>query len=442
MGPFALILAGHLASLVGNSVLRFGLIVQTWTQTGRATDVVLLSLCAIVPQIAMSPTAGALVDRMHRRTALQMADAGGLVAVGALCLVYFLHGMKMELVYVAVALVGAAAAFQYPALLAAVPTLVRKDQLQRANGLFASAKNGAELGGPALGGVLVALPGLGAILLVDLASFVIALSAVRLARFTEPEQSQAQQPAKRLLAESLEGLRELWQRPSLRDLVAVDFLANLVTMLGFAVMQPMILARTGNDISALAAVNISIGIGSLAGGLLLAIWGGPRNRPRGMILGIAGLCLSSQIAMAAADSVVGWCLAILCGVLLIPMVNGAMQSVIQTKVPPALQGRVLGAVSFVSDVSLPIAMAASGPLADHIFEPQAATDSGLVHLLGPVVGEGPGAGMAALLFLAGICGLGAALWGLSRRTVRDIERLLPDLDTRHSNARNPEGNAT
>ncbi|MFF6952988.1 MFS transporter [Streptomyces iakyrus] len=429
MGSFWLIWAGHVVSLVGNSVLRFGLIVQAWTEEGRATDVVVLSLCALVPQIVLSPTAGALVDRMRRRTALQVADVGGLLAVGLLGAVYFSGGMDLWQVYLTVALVGAAAAFQYPALSAAVPVLVRADQLQRANGLLASAKNTAEVGGPALGGLMVALSGLGAILWIDLVSFVIALATVQLARFREPvrDGAAASEPRKRLSADSVEGLRELWRRPGLRDLVAVDFLANLVMVLGFAVVQPMVLARTDNDVTVLAAVNISIGLGGAAGGLLLALWGGPRNRTRAMMLGIAGMCLSSQMGMSVATGAVGWCAALFVGALLMPIVNGAMQSVIQTKVPHQVQGRVFGAVMFASQLSVPVAMAVSGPLSDHVFEPQAAADNGLVHLLGPVVGDGPGSGMAVLLLIAGVCGLGAALWGLSRRSVREIDTLLPDL---------------
>ncbi|MEU6575116.1 MFS transporter [Streptomyces sp. NPDC046805] len=432
MGSFGLIWAGHLTSLVGNSVLRFALVIQAWSEGGRAIDVVALSLCALLPQIVLSPTAGALIDRVSRRTALQLSDFGGLVAITLLTAVYFSDGVRMWQVYVAVSLVGAAGAFQYPALSSAVPVLVRKDQLQRANGLLSSAKSGAEVCGPALGGVLVAFSGLGFVLWADLASFVVALTTVRLALFHEPERPAAKAadaPRRRLWADSAEGLKELWRRPSLRDLVIVFFVVNLVMMLGFAAVQPMVLARTGDDASALAAVNTCIGIGSVGGGLLLAAWGGPKHRTRGMMLGIAGMCLSSQITMAMVDDTVGWCAAIMIGALLMPMINGAMQSLIQTKVPNALQGRVFGAVMFVSQLSVPLAMATTGLLIDHVFEPQAAADSGLVHALAPLVGDGHGSGMAALLLLAGVCGLGAALWGWSRRSVRAMDALLPDLDS-------------
>ncbi|MET7311735.1 MFS transporter [Streptomyces sp. NPDC005571] len=428
MGPFGLIWAGHLVSLMGTSALRFGLVIQAWADGGKATDVVLLSLCAMLPQILLSPTAGVLVDRLTKRMALQLADLGGLLSVSLLGVVYVTGGLQLWTVYLAVAAVGAAGAFQYPALSSAVPVLVREDQLQRANGLLSSAKNSAEICGPALGGALVAFSSLGMILCIDLASFVVAVVAVRLSRFTEtPPVPVAPAMRGRLLAESGAGIRVLWSLPSLRDLTLVFFIVNMVMMLGFSTVQPMVLARSGDDAVALAAVNTSIGVGSVVGGLLLAAWGGPRNRTRGMMAGIAGMCLSAQIVMSLVCGVPGWCVAIFFGALLMPLVNSTMQSLIQTKVPMELQGRVFGAVMFVSQLSVPLAMAASGPLVDQVFEPQAVEDRGLVHLLGPLVGHGPGSGMAAVLLISGLCGLGVALWGLLRRTLRDIETLLPDL---------------
>ncbi|WP_433442490.1 MFS transporter [Nonomuraea sp. CA-141351] len=418
---------GQVVTLVGNSVLRFSLVIQAWTVDHQATQVVALSLCALLPQMLLSPTAGAIVDRCRKRTALQLADAGGLVAVGAMAAVYFLGDLHLWLVYLTVALLGASAAFQFPALSSAVPLLVGKEQLQRANGLLATAKSVADVGGPALAGLLVLTGGLGAVLWIDLLSFAVALVTVRLVRMSGDAPGSATE-RKRLGADSLEGLRYLFAQPSLRGLILVFFTVNLVMVFGFAVVQPMILARTGSDVSALAGVNAGIGVGGITGGLLLAAWGGPKNRVRGMMLGVVGMCLSAQIVMAVVHGVVAWTAAILVGALIMPIVNGSMQSIIQTKVPKERQGRVFGAVMFVSQISSPVAMAFSGPLADHVFEPQAASGTGLPGLLRPLVGAGPGSGMAAMLLIAGLLGAGAALLGLARRAVRHIDVLTPDLE--------------
>ncbi|MEU7279567.1 MFS transporter [Streptomyces sp. NPDC045431] len=431
MGGFSVIWAGQVVSLVGNSVLRFAFVIEAWSAGERATAVTLLSLCALLPQVVLSPVAGALIDRSSKRTALQLADGGGLVVVAALCAVHFAgDGLQAWQVYPAVALLGVSAAFQFPAMASAVPMLVRTDQLQRANGMLASAKSTAEVGGPALGGVLVALSGVGVVLVADLISFVLALVTIRLVRFAGDARKAraAATGRKRILPDAVAGLRHLFRQPSLRDLMLTFCVVNLVMVFGFAAVQPMVLARTGNDAAALAAVNTAIGVGGVAGGLLMATWGGPRDRGRGMMLGIIGMCLTSQVAMALADGVVGWCAAIFAGALLMPLVNGAMHSLVQTKVEPEWHGRVFGAVMFLSQLSVPIATGVSGPLADTVFEPQAGAGTGLFTVLGPVLGDGPGSGMAGMLLIAGLLGVAVALWGLARRSIREIDVLLPDAE--------------
>ncbi|WP_405589018.1 MFS transporter [Streptomyces sp. NBC_01092] len=428
MGPFMLVWSGQAISLVGNSVLRFAFVFETWSATGRATALTTLSLCALLPQVLLSPLAGAFVDRVRRRTALQLADGGGLLIVALLGVLHFTGGLSTWEVYGAVMLLGCAAAFQFPALGAAVPLLVDKNQLQRANSLLASAKSTADVGGPALGGLLVTFSGLGFIIVADLVSFALALAAIRVVRMrgdTGPG-AKAGGPRGKLVAEAVEGMRFLFRLPSLRDLLLAFCFVNLVMVFGFAAVQPMVLARSGGETSALASVNTAIGVGGVAGGLLMAAWSGPKNRARGMLLGIIGMCLSAQVAMALAGGVVGWCAAILVGAALMPMINGTMQAIVQTKVPQEWHGRVFGAVMFLSQLSVPLATAVSGPLADHVFEPQAADGAGIFVVLGPVLGDGPGSGMAAMLLIAGLCGITVAVLGMSRRTVREIDTLLPD----------------
>lgn len=429
MGRFSIIWCGQVVTLVGNAVLRFAFVVHAWTTGQQATNVVLLSLCGFLPQVLLSPTAGALVDRCRKKTALRLTDGCGLVVVGALTAGYFAGTLTHWEMYVTTALLGAAAAFGVPALSSAVPLLVREDQLQRANGLLATATSGSEVCGPALAGVLLAVSGFGVILVVDLVTFGLALGSVWLVRIPEPRRTAAEPdgPKPHLLADSLAGLRYLYARPSLRALTIVFVTANFAMVFGYSVVEPMILARTGDNASALAVVLTAIGIGGIAGGLLLAAWGGPASKARGMLYGTIGMCLTSQIAMACVRGTVAWSIAIVAGALLMPVINGTMQAIIQTKTPPEMQGRVFGAEAFLSQASVPLAMACAGPLADHLFEPEARSGTGLVGLLRPLIGSGAGAGMATMLLLAGVFGTLAALAGLASRSVRDLDRLLPDL---------------
>nr|WP_237773311.1 MFS transporter [Streptomyces luteocolor] len=436
-----LVWSGQAVSLVGSAVLRFAFIIEVWSTGEQATAVTALSLCALLPQALFSPFAGAIIDRMRKRSALQIADVIGLATIGALTLVHFFGGgLEPWQVYPATVLLGIGAAFQLPALTAAIPLLVRKDQLGRANGLLAGARSAAGICGPALGGIMVALSGIGAVLVVDLVSYAFALIGIRVVRMKGdkvPEGAGA--PRTKIVAEAVEGLRYLFRQASLRDMTVNFCTVNLVMVFGFAVIQPMVLLKSGNG--ALAAVNSAIGVGGVVGGLLMAAWGGPRNRGRGMMLGIVGMCVSAQIGMSLVGGVAGWCVAMLIGSLLMTVVNASMQAIVQTKVPQDWQGRAFGAVMFLSQISVPLATAVSGPLADQVFEPQAADGSGVFAVLGPLLGDEPGSGMAGMLFLAGVAGLAVALWGLASRSIRHIDVLLPDIDEESGRKGGEKGDA-
>lgn len=304
MGPFLLVWSGQAVSLAGSAAVRFAFIVEVWSSGGNATAVTVLSLCAMLPQAVFSPIAGAIVDRMTKRAALQIADAGGLLVVGTLALLHYLGAFHAWQVYPATVLLGVCAAFQFPALSSAVPLLVRKDQLDHTNGLLVSAKSAAGIGGPALGGLLFALFGIGPTLLVDLASYAFALIGIRIVRFNGDRvaKKDADSPRRRITADALEGLRYLFRVPSLRDLIINFCVVNLVMVFGFALISPMVLLRAYNG--ALAAVNTSVGIGGVAGALLMAAWGGPANRGRGMMLGVVGMCLSGLVVMGLVTGVV------------------------------------------------------------------------------------------------------------------------------------------
>jgi MFS transporter, DHA3 family, macrolide efflux protein len=426
LGRFGVIWTGQLVTLLGNALLRFAFVIHAWETGGKVTDVALLSVCTTLPQAVLSPTAGAVVDRCRKEVALRISDAAGFVTVSGLAVLYFSASLQLWEIYVAVICLGAGSAFAFPALSSAVPLLVPRSHLQRANGLLGSANSGAVIFGPALAAVLLRVAGLGSILWIDLATFAVALGCVyAMPRTERPARQEADGSRRSIRADTAEGIRYLFGQAGLRGLVFVDSGANLVMVFGYAVVQPMVLARTGDNTGALAAVLACTGVGGLAGGLLLAARGGPSHRVRGMMLGIIGMCLTSLIGVGLVRDVPGWCVGILLGTALMPMINSAMQAIVQTEVPAALQGRVFGATQSVAQISLPIATVTSAVLADHVFDPQAASESGLVGFLRPAVGSGPGTGMAVMLLLAGVLGVVIALLGMRSRSIRVFDLPAP-----------------
>ena len=85
MRTFFVVWAGQLVSLIGTNLTGFGLSIYVFQQTGSVTQLATVMLASQLPQILITPFAGALVDRWDRRKAMILADAGA--GIGTIVLV-------------------------------------------------------------------------------------------------------------------------------------------------------------------------------------------------------------------------------------------------------------------------------------------------------------------------------------------------------------------
>jgi hypothetical protein len=82
----------------------------------------------------------------------------------------------------------------------------------------------------------------------------------------------------------------------------------------------------------------------------------------------------------------------------------------------------------IAQVSAPIAMLASGPLADKVFGPAMMPGGSLAALFGWVTGTGAGAGISLMFVWAGLAGALVGAGGYLIPSIRNVERLIPDHD--------------
>ena len=109
-----------------------------------------------------------------------------------------------------------------------------------------------------------------------------------------------------------------------------------------------------------------------------------------------------------------------------PVVNVAVETFMQTKIPPDVQGRVFSASDFLSQAMIPITPLLAGFFGETIFEPAMAEGGALADIFGWLVGVGPGSGFGLMILL---CGIGATFVGLSGyliSAIHNVDELLPD----------------
>jgi MFS family permease len=354
--------------------------------------------------------------------------AAGLMTV-VVFLLYISGNLEIWHLYVTGFIAALFEPFQWPAFSAAMSTMVPKEQYGRANGLVSLADSVSTIVAPLAAGVLLVAIGLGGILAIDIATFVFAVGSILLVAIPQPARS-AEGEASRgsLWQDSIYGFRYIWRRKSLFGIQLTFTISNFFGAMAMILIAPMILARTDYNSLALGTVQSAMGVGGVAGGLAMSIWGGPRPRIHGVLAGFIIAGVFGNALMGVGQTLPVWVVAGFITLLTLPFVNGSNQSIWQAKVAPDLQGRVFATRRLIAQIAGPIGLLLAGPLADRVFEPAMMVGGALAATWGWLVGVGPGAGMALLIVVTGLLSAMAGVVGYATPTIRNAEALMPDHD--------------
>lgn len=224
---FTLLYTGQFVSFVGTMITGVALPYQIYTETHSTLMVGLLSLVQLLPLLVTALIGGVFADRYHRRKLLLSAEA--VLATGSLLLALnaWLPVPHIWVMFVVSSLMSAFNGMHRPALESIVQQIVPKSDLPAVSSLASLKGSVAMIGGPAVGGLLIASFGLVATYLVDVASFVISLSALILMRDIPSPQFVKDEST---LASLKQGFRYAFSRQELVGTYIVDFIAMIFGM--------------------------------------------------------------------------------------------------------------------------------------------------------------------------------------------------------------------
>jgi MFS family permease len=386
---FALLWTGMTVSLLGDGIF---LVAEAWQVYDLDNDPVALSIVGTswtLGMVAFLLTGGIVSDRIDRRRVLILADlvrAAALVGMGVLSVtgvVEVWHLVALSL------FMGVGDAFFGPAFGAIVPDIVSAEQLVQANALQQLVQQAAaKLAGPALGGFVVAVIGAGPAFLVDAATF--GLSAVCVALLKVRTQAvERARSARRELREGLAFVRRepwLWSTVIAASLSLLFFLGPLEVLLPYVIRNDLDAGAGGFGLVLAAA-----GVGSVVTSVGLSQVGIPRRYLTFMYLtwGVATLPL---VGYALGTSL--WQFVLLGAVFGVCETGGMIVwgTLMSTRVPPELRGRVHSLDWFVSIGLTPVSFALTGPLSSAI-----GIDATLI-----LAGVLPAAAMLVLYVVAGL----------------------------------------
>ncbi|WP_406089052.1 amino acid adenylation domain-containing protein [Streptomyces sp. NBC_01013] len=423
MRRFLLVAAGQLVSITGSALTEFALPIWILLNTGSLTRYALYAVVAMVPGILVGPLAGALVDRMNRRTVLLAGDIAACTTQAGLLALLLTGNLHSWEVYVLLGVLSLALTFQRLAYASAVPQLVPKQYLGHANGIVQLAFGTAQFVVPLVAVALMAAIGLDGILVIDVVSYVLAIGILLAVKFPRTLPWTRRES---LVSEIRHGFAHSWRNRGFRAMLLWFAGLNIFLSPLFLLITPMVLAF--DDLQGAARVAVAGGAGAILGGIVMGFWGGPRrHRLRGM-LGVAAL-------LALAGAITGlhaslWVIA--AGAFgmsfALSLVNGVYSTIVQVKVPQRFHGRVFALNTLVAWSTLPLGHGVIAPLGSSLLGPLMEPGGALAPVFGTLIGTGPGRGIALMYVLFGCAMLGMVALGLRLPVLARFDRDVPEAE--------------
>ena len=367
-GRFFTIWSGQALSLFGSALVQFSLIWWLTQKSGSATVLAIAVLVGMLPQIVIGPFAGALVDRWNRRVIMIVADS--TIALFSLLLAYLFATGRVQIwhIYAIMAVSALGGAFHFPAMSASTPLMVPKEQLTRINGLNQALQGINSLAAPPIGALLLSILPTQGILLIDVGTALLAVLPLLFIPIPQPQRHaelQAQTMKLSLMQDVRDALAYIRSIPGFTAIIFMALFLNFLLVPTTALTPLLITKHFGKGAIELGLMESVMGVGIIAGGILLSIWGGFKKKIVTSMIGIVGLGAGVLLIGLAPAKL--FALAIAGSILLglgIPIANGPIGALLQTIVRPDMQGRVMALLNSGATAISPLGLLIAGPFSD------------------------------------------------------------------------------
>jgi len=360
---FALLWQGQFVSALGDTAYSIALGFWVLAVTGSTALMGTLMAATALTRVVVSPFAGVLVDRSDRKWMIVATDAARGVVIMGVAAAAFAGRLEVWMVFVAGVVLGLGGAFFSPAIISALPDVVPKAKLVKANSLFQLIWTGSGIPGYAGGGFLYALLGAPLMFLINGLSYL--FSAVTELFIKVPPIRHARQEF-RFVEDTKAGLAFTWRVRPLRYMLFIFAVLNFFATMGIMLILPLF-ERTEH----LGPGLYGVVIGGITGGMFLGyvltsiVTIKPRRRfavfyasalVEGAALVFFPLFLDVPLMLA---------LGLVFG-LLNAVLNALVMAVLQMTTPQDMRGKVFGLLGTFAAGLTPLALVIGGVLAEFI----------------------------------------------------------------------------
>jgi len=351
--------------MIGSSLVRFALIWWLTKETDSAGVLATASVVTMLPSVLVGPFAGTFVDRWNRKWTMIISD--GLIAFLTLGLGYlYWQGIAAVWhVYAIMFLRALGGVFQDPAMRASTTLLVPEDQLSRVGGMNETLMGVVNIVSPLLGALLIEVLSMQGTLAIDIVTAILAIGPLLVLEIPQPEIDVAGKGARSFWQDLGDGLRYVWSWQGLFFMFVVLAVLRIFMAPCFSFLPLMITRHFGGEALELGWMNSANGLGIIAGGSILSLWGGFKRRTVTAVVGLAGVGVGWLLfGLIPGNAFWVAMLIMFLRTTMLPMVRGPVLAIFQAHVPAELQGRVFTLLISSMSLMAPIGLAVGGAVVE------------------------------------------------------------------------------
>jgi len=263
---FKIVLAGQSVSALGDAVSFTAVPLLVLALTGSGVAMGAVGALQMLPDLILGLPAGALADRWDRRKMMLWADFGRALLTALVPISVLAGWDTMAVILLVTAPINTLRVLFSAAYTGAIPSLVGRSQVGRANGYSEAILSLSFVAGPSIAGVLVGLIGPGQTLAVDAISFLVSAGSLTLVR--RPMQQQRVQSGNHIGADIAGGLRYIVHQPTLRTVILYWSLISVVTASVVNAVIFTLKVEQGLSSGVLGLILSGYGIGYTAGAVV------------------------------------------------------------------------------------------------------------------------------------------------------------------------------
>ncbi|WP_338448777.1 MFS transporter [Niallia oryzisoli] len=358
-----LFLSSQTISLFGSSLVQYAIFWYITLSMNSGVMMTVYIICGFIPTFILSPIAGVWADRYNRKLLIMLSD--GMIAIATLILaIVFLMGYdEAWLLFVIASIRALGTGVQTPAVGAILPQIVPKDKLTQVNGTNGSIQAVIMFVSPIVSAALLSVTTIEKIFFIDVVTAAIGILTLVLFFHIPLHKKASEKQTTSYFSDLKEGLSYIRQNDFLK-IFFLFFAIFFVLMAPAAFLTPLQVTRTfGDEIWKLTAIEIAFSVGMMAGGGIIAAWGGFQNKIHTMTF--------ASLVMGACTFALGivpnfWIYLVFMAVtgIAMPIFNTPTNVLLQERVDENYLGRIFGVFGMISTSMMPIGMLIFGPLAD------------------------------------------------------------------------------